>query len=80
MLDRCFTAPAPNKVWVADFTYCRTWAVWVYVAFVVTGRPRSNSLSLKNQGLGHLPRARFRLAGTDLSTPLRCRNLDERWR
>ena len=35
LLDRNFTAPAPNKVWVADFTYCRTWAGWVYVAFVV---------------------------------------------
>jgi len=35
LLDRDFTATAPNSVWVADFTYCRTWAGWVYVAFVV---------------------------------------------
>lgn len=35
LLDRNFTAPAPNTVWVADFTYCRTWAGWVYVAFIV---------------------------------------------
>ncbi|MFW6598937.1 IS3 family transposase [Microlunatus sp. Y2014] len=35
LLDRDFTAPAPNRVWVADFTYCRTWAGWVYVAFIV---------------------------------------------
>jgi transposase InsO family protein len=35
LLDRDFTAPAPNKVWVTDFTYCRTWAGFVYVAFIV---------------------------------------------
>ena len=35
LLDRDFTAPAPNRVWVTDFTYCRTWAGWVYVAFIV---------------------------------------------
>jgi len=35
LLDRDFTAPAPNIRWVADFTYCRTWAGFVYVAFVV---------------------------------------------
>jgi transposase InsO family protein len=35
LLDRDFTAPAPNTRWVADFTYCRTGAGFVYVAFVV---------------------------------------------
>lgn len=35
LLDRDFTAPAPNTRWVADFTYCRTWGGFVYVAFVV---------------------------------------------
>jgi transposase InsO family protein len=35
LLNRDFTAPAPNRVWVADFTYCRTWAGFVYVAFIV---------------------------------------------
>ena len=35
LLDRRFTAPAPNRVWVTDFTYVRTWAGWVYVAFIV---------------------------------------------
>jgi len=35
LLDRDFTAPAPNARWVADFTYCRTWAGFVYVAFVL---------------------------------------------
>jgi hypothetical protein len=31
LLDRDFTAPAPNRVWITDFTYARTWAGWVYV-------------------------------------------------
>ena len=35
LLNRDFTAPAPNRVWVMDFTYVRTWAGFVYVAFIV---------------------------------------------
>lgn len=35
LLDRDFTAPAPNTRWVADFTYCRTWSGFVYVAFIL---------------------------------------------
>jgi len=35
LLDRDFTAPCPNRVWVADFTYCRTWAGFVYVSFII---------------------------------------------
>ncbi|MEJ7648252.1 MAG: IS3 family transposase [Nakamurella sp.] len=35
LLNRDFTAPAPNRVWVTDFTYVRTWAGWVYVVFIV---------------------------------------------
>jgi putative transposase len=35
LLDRDFTAPAPNRIWVADFTYVRTWLGFVYVAFIV---------------------------------------------
>ena len=35
LLERDFTAPAPNRVWIADFTYVRAWAGMVYVAFVV---------------------------------------------
>lgn len=34
-LDRNFTAACPNRVWVAVFTYCRTWAGFVYVAFII---------------------------------------------
>ena len=28
-------AAAPNRVWVTDFTYVRTWAGFVYVAFIL---------------------------------------------
>lgn len=35
LLNRDFTAPAPNCVWVTDFTYVRTWAGWTYVTFII---------------------------------------------
>jgi putative transposase len=35
LLDRQFTAVEPDAVWVADFTYVRTWSGFAYVAFVV---------------------------------------------
>ena len=28
-------APAPNRLWVADLTYVKTHAGWVYVAFII---------------------------------------------
>jgi putative transposase len=34
-VKREFSAPAPNRLWVADFTYVATWAGFVYVAFVI---------------------------------------------
>ena len=33
-VQRCFVAAAPDRLWVADFTYCRTRAGWAYTAFV----------------------------------------------
>jgi len=35
LLNRQFRAEGPNRVWVADFTYTRTWAGFSYVAFIV---------------------------------------------
>jgi putative transposase len=35
LVARDFRAPAPNRLWVADLTYIRTWSGWVYAAFVV---------------------------------------------
>jgi transposase InsO family protein len=35
LVDRCFRAEAPNRLWVADLTYVKTHSGWVYVAFVI---------------------------------------------
>jgi transposase InsO family protein len=34
-VNRQFKAPAPDRLWVADFTYVATWIGFVYVAFVI---------------------------------------------
>ncbi|HZM07972.1 MAG TPA: IS3 family transposase [Methylocella sp.] len=34
-VNRQFKAPAPNRLWVADFTYVSTWGGMLYVAFVI---------------------------------------------
>lgn len=34
-VNRQFNPPAPNRLWVADFTYVATWTGFVYVAFVI---------------------------------------------
>ena len=44
LLDRDFTAAAPNLVWVTDLTYVRTWAGFVYVAFILTCSPNGSWL------------------------------------
>ncbi|XKH52866.1 IS3 family transposase [Citricoccus nitrophenolicus] len=35
LVERRFTAEAPSRLWVADITYVRTFAGWVYAAFVL---------------------------------------------
>ena len=40
LVDRDFTATAPNRLWVADLTYVRTWSGFVYVAFVTDAYSR----------------------------------------
>jgi putative transposase len=35
LVDRNFAAPGPNQLWVADLTYVRTSAGWVYAAFIL---------------------------------------------
>ncbi|GHH04982.1 transposase [Pseudodonghicola xiamenensis] len=34
-VNREFHAPAPNMLWLSDFTYVATWSGFVYVAFVI---------------------------------------------
>jgi putative transposase len=40
LVKRNFCPLAPNKLWVADFTYVSTLAGWVYVAFVIDAYAR----------------------------------------
>ena len=35
LVRRHFFASAPNRLWVADLTYCSTWAGFAYVAFII---------------------------------------------
>lgn len=35
LVERAFRADDPDRLWVADITYCRTFAGWVYAAFVI---------------------------------------------
>jgi putative transposase len=35
LVERNFTASAPNALWVADLTYVNTWSSFVYVAFII---------------------------------------------
>lgn len=35
LVQREFTADGPDQLWVADITYCRTFAGWAYAAFVI---------------------------------------------
>ena len=40
LVKRNFEPLAPNRLWVADFTYVSTWAGWVFVAFVIDAYAR----------------------------------------
>ncbi len=39
-VNRVFNAPAPNRLWLSDFTYVSAWAGFVYVAFVIDAYAR----------------------------------------
>src|SRR5699024_6758049 len=40
LVARQFCPLAPDRLWVADFTYVSTWSGWVYVAFVIDAYAR----------------------------------------
>ncbi len=60
LVDRNFLASAPNRLWVADITYLRTWEGWLYLAAVqdaysrriVGSRPRFRGNWLGESPLG----------------------------
>jgi transposase InsO family protein len=39
-VNRQFHSPAPNMLWLSDFTYVSTWSGFVYVAFVIDAYAR----------------------------------------
>jgi putative transposase len=75
LVSREFTAPAPNRLWVADLTYVKTHSGWVYVAFIIDVYSRfivgwQASRSLRSDlAIDALEMAVFnrRRAGADLS-------------
>ena len=40
LVQRNFHPPAPNRLWVADLTYVRTWSGFAYVAFIIDAYSR----------------------------------------
>ncbi|RQX11480.1 DDE-type integrase/transposase/recombinase [Micromonospora inaquosa] len=40
MVQRQFTATTPNRLWVADISYLRTWEGFLYLAVVVDAYSR----------------------------------------
>lgn len=60
VLDRQFQAEAPNRKWLADFTYIWTAEGWLYVAAVldlyarrIVGWSMQESMTSHHQGIGH---------------------------
>jgi putative transposase len=41
LVNRQFSAPAPNRLWVADLTYVPTWAGFCYAAFIIDAYSRA---------------------------------------
>ena len=39
-MDRNFSPLAPDRLWVADFTYVSTWSGWCYTSFVIDAYAR----------------------------------------
>ncbi len=50
LLDRDFTAPAPNRRWVADFTYVMTWWIPAVVA-TVNAYAGSSKAAIRSAGV-----------------------------
>jgi putative transposase len=41
LVERVFSAPAPNRLWLADITYVSTWSGFVYTAFIIDAFSRA---------------------------------------
>ena len=76
-VHRRFLAPAPDQLWVADFTYCRTASGWVYTAFITDVFARrivgwkcatAMTASLVQAALDYALHERMRSGTTDFSS------------
>lgn len=75
LVERDFCVEAPNRLWLADLTYVKTHAGWVYVAFIIDAYSRmivgwQTSRSLRTDlAIDALEMAMFnrRRAGADLT-------------
>ena len=88
LVDRAFAADGPDRLWVADITYLRTWEGWLYLAAVqdvfsapdrglVDGRPHAHRARPRRAADG--ARASPARARDWSITPIRAANTS-RWR
>ena len=65
LVDRNFRPMAPDRLWVADFTYVSTWSGWCYTAFVIDACPADPGLVCRNHDDQPLRRRRGRAGHLD---------------
>jgi putative transposase len=70
VIERDFTAPAPNRKWVADITYVQTEEGWLYLAAVL------DCFSRRIVGWAAADHLRRELAEQALTMAVRARNVD----
>ena len=67
LVNRDFSAAGPDQLWVADITYVRTWAGWLYLAVVL------DAWSRRIVGWAMAPRMPAELVGDALTMAITCR-------
>jgi len=67
LVNRDFSAEGPDQLWVADITYVRTWAGWLYLAVVL------DAWSRRIVGWAMAPRMPAELVGDALAMAITCR-------
>jgi putative transposase len=72
LVERRFRAPAPDRLWVADLTYCRTFSGFCYAAFIIDCFSRR----IVGWQLAHHLRAELALDALEMAIWSRRRGLD----
>lgn len=79
LVSHRFCAQAPDRLWVADFTYCRTATGWVYTAFVIDVYTRrivgwkcaaTMTTALVQAAVDHAIADRIHGGATDFTSPI----------